>query len=510
MQDSVLEQNLNTEEAFSQEESFIVNHFFESFLLFITSLSLCFSILFMFSDLLNVSAKTYSLSLFDIGLQIIVCLIYNFYFNHTASDKTSRAGNIRFLILFLILTSIVYFFLKSFINPFAFFISAIFMFFYMGEISEPFNKHNLFLDQCNGKTGKTLFNELYADKFNGEDFLKSIKKYKNLLAIPASLLVFLSIILNLGDFSFSIKTTLCIILHLFCVYLNYALMGIFKKETYFAFMGYDRVFHTKLKNLCAVFVIFFICLGFGIIFSSNHSLFNLKNFLSWFNFIRVEKPVPRTPDPIPEINLDSPVMPVMDFSPIQNTSNAKVAEIILIVLQVILITIISAFIVIFLFKPFFSKEFRQFLKERKFRKVFNLFLENFRVIIKKIFHFRFKKSKYAKADSEDFTENINSFIKKSKKSRENKLELDRLTAQFVKLLDWGNKNQILYKKNYAPIEYTNLIAERFLEKGMSVEQNAVHQCGVLFEKALYSSKLLTDLEEKKFSESINCVISVNL
>ena len=52
------------------------------------------------------------------------------------------------------------------------------------------------------------------------------------------------------------------------------------------------------------------------------------------------------------------------------------------------------------------------------------------------------------------------FLKKAKRSKEKEAEIDRLTKQFMRLIDWGEAQGIKYKTTLAPAEYTNLIHEQ--------------------------------------------------
>ena len=91
---------------------------------------------------------------------------------------------------------------------------------------------------------------------------------------------------------------------------------------------------------------------------------------------------------------------------------------------------------------------------------------------------------------------MEAFLKASKKSKEKKAELDRLTKKFMLLIDWGTGQGIEYTKNLAPAEYTQLLNNK-----------SALEAGQLFEKALYDKECLTSQEEKDFNTRIQEVIS---
>ena len=85
-------------------------------------------------------------------------------------------------------------------------------------------------------------------------------------------------------------------------------------------------------------------------------------------------------------------------------------------------------------------------------------------------------------------------LQKSKKSKEKRAELDRLSRVFVKLIDWGEEHDIHYTKNLAPAEYTSL----FHNKNADI-------AGILFEQALYAKEPLTIQQEDDFNKAVELV-----
>ncbi|MCR5764922.1 MAG: hypothetical protein K6G09_02975, partial [Treponema sp.] len=154
-----------------------------------------------------------------------------------------------------------------------------------------------------------------------------------------------------------------------------------------------------------------------------------------------------------------------------------------------------------------SKDFFSHLRQRNFKVIFRNFIDNFKEFLKKIFNFKFKKSAYSTTDSQLFKKKMNDFLKASKKSKEKKAELDRLTTVFVKLINWGSKYDIIYKKNLAPAEYTDKIIDYFRKIEETDNILYARKAGIIFEKALYSKDLLSIQEENDFKAAVNQIIS---
>ena len=117
---------------------------------------------------------------------------------------------------------------------------------------------------------------------------------------------------------------------------------------------------------------------------------------------------------------------------------------------------------------------------------------------------------YAKVSKKEFINSVYKISRNSNKSREKRLELDRITRQFVKIIDYGTKLKIKYTKNLAPAEYTKLISD-YLLKTPEMEQKAgsCDLIGAIFEKALYDKNVITKKEEQDFTDAISKVISKN-
>ncbi len=143
-------------------------------------------------------------------------------------------------------------------------------------------------------------------------------------------------------------------------------------------------------------------------------------------------------------------------------------------------------------KPFTSESWKKFWNEGRLKLFFSNFKQTLKHIFRNFFNLKTEKAIYAKSEYKSFMDSINDFIQKSKKSKEKKSELDRLSKYFIKLIECGEKNATPYKKSFGPYEYVCLLNNEDARKA-----------GILFEKALYAKELLTKEEEKDFINNIN-------
>ena len=172
-----------------------------------------------------------------------------------------------------------------------------------------------------------------------------------------------------------------------------------------------------------------------------------------------------------------------------------IIELIFEIIKYAAIVLLGGGLLYFFFKPFFTRHFRVFWTEGKLITFLRDVWEDIKNFFRIIFSKDNPKQAYATVQSKSFQDSMMDFLKKAKRSKEKAEEIDRLTKQFMRLIDWGEANKIHYKANLAPAEYTALIGT----------QKAI-LAGNIFEKALYDKNILTAEEEKDFVEAIRIII----
>lgn len=479
---------------------------YERFLLFITNTSFFLMVLSVISDFLNSFGKNNPVNFLHYIFIFGISLTYFLIFENSFSSKSKGANQIRFFIFFILFIGFLCFIFRAIINGFIMIPLSSAMFFTYSTFFETFFYHDDFEEQCENKPGDKLQVELFNEKFIGEDCLKSIKSLKNFLFIVNIIFILFLCMLPFVSYKYSFFTFIFSFIFLASSFSNILLLTVFQKEIYYAFMGFEKQWsHRKyIIILSSIFVTAALLLG--IIFSSGKALISLDGFKSLFKPkpIQIEKKEPlRNFGDFPKIDLseDFPLMELPDIKP------NKAAEIILLIVEIILAGLASFLVIYFLVKPFLSKDFFHHLKINNLKSSFINFIEKFKEFLRKVFNFRFKKVVYSTTDSSLFKKNINDFLKSTKKSKEKKAELDRLTSIFVKLIAWGSRNNIPYTKNLAPAEYTDRIVDYFRKSEQLNNVIFANKAGLIFEKALYSKDLLSKNEENDFKDSVNSIIS---
>ena len=135
------------------------------------------------------------------------------------------------------------------------------------------------------------------------------------------------------------------------------------------------------------------------------------------------------------------------------------------------------------------------MRNTDFRKIFKNIFGEIKAFFKNLFKRKIRLPVVNTESARLFSKEMEEYLKFTRKSKEKKAELDRLTKQFMKIIDRGTANGVEYTKNLAPAEYTELLNN----------ENAI-TAGALFEKALYDKECLTKEEEKSFYDNVDCFV----
>ena len=163
----------------------------------------------------------------------------------------------------------------------------------------------------------------------------------------------------------------------------------------------------------------------------------------------------------------------------------------------------------FLFGSFFKREFKNFLmdgKPWKYLKLFFTAVRNLAVsIIRRICSIGSGDARdkiEATHSRADYEKSIKEKIRPGK-SREKKIEIGKLTEQFLRIVDWGDERGIEYRPAWAPCEYATV-----LSRSSAAAADDLARAATLFEKALYSLSILTKHEKDLFMRSVEAVIAI--
>ena len=473
---------------------------FERILVFTTSSSLLLAAAGIFSKVLN----NYEVDKVFVDLFVYIVLgasglIFSLVLQIFAIEKIKSAMHVVFIVFYEIAVLVLAALLGEGYAPYIL-IPALLVEYFIGVgINDMFIYHDRFIYECEGFEGKELETYLFHNNLVAIDLTE---KTKGQQAVLFGLSVVMFIILVFGKLSqgyFNPIITMLVIVFYLSIMLCYYTLGLFKNDVFYAFLGFKDYIADKKKILRSVFLIILLASGFAFILSSNKALIKINYFLGEYNEqLNDNQPLQRDDFeyiPLPEINMGD------DFG--LDVKPNIILEIIFEFIKYAAIVAIAGAVLYFFIKPFFTRHWRVFWSEGKLIR----FLRDVWSDIKNFFRFIFSKDDssqaYSTVQAKSFQDSMLDFLKKAKRSKEKTAEIDRLTKQFMRLIDWGEAHKIHYRVNLAPAEYTDLIAKYFqTEDNKEASSNA----GQLFEKALYDKEVLTAEEEKLFIESIKKVL----
>lgn len=479
------------------------SRFIEHSLIFLTVTFFSQTVLSILADILNFTDKIH-VSIFTYIFIFAMSFIFFIFFENYFSSKSKGANQFRFIIFFSIFLFILCWFLKQFIVPALVIPISFGIFIFYSAIFEVIYFHDDLEEECEGKTGEKLGNDLFHNRFLGEDFLKSLNSKHTIFIVISFLLLFFICALSFTVIKPSFFTYFCAFIYFLSIFYLLYLLQVYKKEIFYAFLGFEKQWNYRSKTIIFSTFILIAAVFVSLLFSSNKALLNVKFLFS-----------PKEDKPVAEQQITSSTYEFNDFdsfdpsvlNAINDKPLPKFVEILITIIQIALFAGIAIGILIFLFQPFINKQFSNHLKERRLNKFFKTFFANFAAMIKKLFSFKFHREVYSTIDSTTFKNSIMDLVGRTKKSKEKKAELDRLTIQFLRLIEWGTSKDVIYKQNLAPAEYTHKLIEYFLLNNFDKYVNFANRIGFLFEKALYSKDLLSKEEENEFNSSIQIIVT---
>ncbi len=478
------------------------NYFSHRLLVFTSSTAFMFIILGVINEVLEIQEAPNAINIFTFIITFFSGIIYVLIQHLFVNEKSNAGVHFRFMIIYMILMMTAAFFIfgRKF-NSFIF-ISLIVQYLITNRIHDLFLRHQIFIIHCEDKKGKALVEHLFRDNLFIKDLGISIKKTQTTLFI----LSVVSIVMLLILLAWQARLTLYIIVSVFIFFISLFFicicMGFFSKESFYASLGFTETLRNRSRVLKTCCIILLLSLILAIIFSSNSSLIDLSKLLKLSqrleNHYYNQNMIP--PDPTPDIANDFR----NQLTKLDNREwiSEEVMNMILKILKIVFIGVAGIFLIVKFFKPFFSLGWQRFWSEshlyKFFKAVFNEISDFFRLIF---LHEKKSEEKYSTVSSRNFLNSMQQVIKKSSKSKKKKLELDRLTKQFVKLIIYSESHGVKYRKNLAPLEYTSMLTDpEFFNTACA------NKAGMLFEKALYSKDTLTEDEENQFNKNLKDAI----
>ncbi|MBP5793766.1 MAG: hypothetical protein J6W46_09025 [Spirochaetaceae bacterium] len=425
------------------------------------------------------------------------------------AEKTRAAARFRFFIFYIAgITVLGRFFLQPAVDALmAVSCSVTWLLCFAAE--KPFLAYHKFLAVCSDLSGEKLAGELRFMSDVTTDVVSGKKLFVRTVLILL-ICTFIACMWALGahvGLSFATGAALIVFLLLFvimCIILNTA-----TEETFYASLGINAVFsvrRTILRTGCISFLCCFLC---ALLLAPNHALADKSIFVRWLLWLAslLEK------DQVPAEQVLHSVFGASESFGLPEELIAMQAEehplmeMILAGLRYLFIGGIICAVLVFLFGPFFSGEWRNFWKEKRLFAYLKQFWLHFLRFIRGLFHFeKTDNSLYASASGGLFSNAVHGYMEKSTKSKEKQKELDRLTKLFVKIIDWGEKQGVAYRVQLAPAEYTSGCVSYLCSQDDTSLCKALKTCGSIFEKALYDKDVLSAEEEGQFRDAVETVL----
>lgn len=475
------------------------NKLMERILIFSTVLSAAFTfnciLGYIFTDIPLFLVSHFIFAFVNEFLMVFILQIF-------MKKNTGLGFHIRLLFFFLLINYGAAYFLQEYSSPIV--LLVVFLQYVFTEtLFDAYISHDDFEKLCQGKTTSYLSSALAQDKYIAEDFVKNASSVKSILFALCVILVFAIFLMyiRLGHLSFLVYL-FCILTILFC-FANVQLFCVYDNEIYYAFLGFEKIFDTRWILFFFGLLFVTLCFVASQIFSFNYALIKYQWLIWLWNLFKKE------PKPYEVKQIDVKPREVEDFDLDQNIGkiiagteeSSHLMELIAKIVQYALIGAVVLAFIYFILKPFFNKDFSNGIKEKQLLTLIKQFFTDLKKFFAKLFGFKFELQPYASVNSRAFKLQISDLIQKSDKSKQKKLELDRLTKEFIKLIDWGDKNGVYYKKSYAPGEYTELLYSKF-------GYEELKHIGLIFERALYSAVLISQSEEELYKSGIEKITVV--
>lgn len=451
--------------------------------------------------------RPYLFSWFTYAVVVISGLVFMIVLELFVNEKTKIGVHLRFILFYLIAMLVLSFFLGTGDAPYLLIPVVLVHYFLESTVNDIFVYHDYFTGGYEGKKGKDLIEYLFHNNVAALEFAAKRNSARGTLFILGFIQFVILLIPNLLKLHVPLSSYIFALVFYFSIFIIFMMLGIFNSESYYAFLGFDQVVQNERKQYRMVTFIFTGAFLLALLFSSNHALINIPKISERSYELQKNYELPEYTN---NADLPKPDIDGMFDIPVKNRKPGRLAGILKVVAKFAKIAGM-AFAVIFgiylLLRPFFSEGWKQFLKERRLYHFFKKIWQDFKDFVKSIFTGNKSESAYSTVSSRNFSDSIKDILRNSRKSREKKAELDRLTKQFMNLINWGSRRNIKYTRNLAPAEYTSLLSVYFSEHFTKKYMDFCEKAGALYEKALYDKELLLPSEEEQFTAAIDEILT---
>ncbi|MBR5645529.1 MAG: hypothetical protein IKX23_02685 [Treponema sp.] len=470
----------------------------------ITSFIIC---AFYFFESILASGNSFSrgfASFFTYGFICFQGILFLLVFNIFIREKKGAAVYVTFALIWLIITFLVFKILNN--KAYLIFMLPLTLLHYIFTVTfnDYFFLYDMFIKEWKDFEGEELAQHLYKNNSYGLDLGEKVRSIKTMLYILAVIYcIFIILIkLNLRRMTFFCAILSIIFFISFLIFI-FVTRIIYNKSLY-GFLGNRTLIKYPRHYIKITSIVFIIAFIPSLFLSRNEAFFNIRfstkdGISASVNKSQFSAPVLKSMGELkPEYeNLEQ----LKRF----NKEPSLFIKIMLIMLQGLFALASLYLVFLILIKPFFSREFTDFIKEHRLKKYFAELRSMFKNLFKRMFE-KTKDEQYLTVNSRQFMEYMNNYT--SKKSRKKTVELGRLSRQFLLLVKWSEKKNIRYTKNLSPVEFTRKIKDfMILNRYDDNKINQIMNAGNLFEKALFDKNMLSQEQEKDYISAIKNIIS---
>ncbi len=479
----------------------------ERIIVFFTISSFVLAAMMIISTVIEANAKIEDnyIDIFTYAMTLFSGIIYVLALQIFVNEKTRGGVHVIFLVFYIIFELFISFMCGAYNAPYVLIPVTIIHYILEAFLNEVFVFHDYFLYENDTRKGKELIEYLFHNRFVAADFAEKRKKVQGYLFAIGSLMLIFVVLGFVFAGGITLFTAIFVLIFYFFLFICFWILGFFNRESFYAFLGFNDISQDLKLNFKYCLIIFIFAGIFAFALSSNKALIKVDYLAEKLEKIEYQPPknIPQEPEYM-DFSFDMP-----DFSGfIEEPQPSNIPfELIFKIIKIIALVICSVLLLVFLIRPFFSDDWKNYWRERKMVKFMKRIFDGLRDLFSLFLNNKKDSSDYAKVESNTFKTDIENFLKRSKKSKEKVAEVDRLTKRFMTLIEWGAKREINYKANLAPAEYTKLLEsylEEFTDKSLVKEAEA---CGWLFEKALYDKELLSKEEENRYNNAIDLILS---
>ena len=374
------------------------NRFLNTLLVFSTTVSFMLTAVNTLSFVVNdyqsgkilIDGFTYAVILFSGILYNIVLYIFS-------REKIKATMHVVFLFFYSLLIFLFCYFTHKTHTAGILIFSLILQYLLQNAVNTVFVFHDSFLKDFEGHDGKDLMQHLFHNNVSGIELAEKIKQQQTTLFTMSFFMLLILFFAQLSQIHFSMAFYLLIILFFICVLLDCFLLGIFKNDIFYGFLGFKNYITDAKKLLLSILIITLLSFGAGFFFSSNKAI--IKISFSKTNYeIQNEKKF----QDVPSLNSELEMYPLFLDSFREEGKPNYVLRLIGKILKYAFISSLAILTLLFFFKPFFSQHFKDFWKHKKILKYLKTLWNEFIDFLRFTFTKNKKSSLYSTVQSKNF------------------------------------------------------------------------------------------------------------